>query len=437
MPAMADTLSESDRAAVIAYLRTLTFSVSAPTPGVAAVEPTESVPSGGTEEPSASGTPAVGETEVPPEATGVTTAMGSVSGMVVNGSGGEIPSDATITLRGFSHSTDANSTPQEIVTETAKVDSDGSYSFEGIDLTEGLIFLAQIEYDGVAYQSDLAFAEAGSTGLVIPDLTVYDTTEETGALVVEQLHISFDFAVEGDVQVFEVFSIRNMGDETIVVESDGSNVPFLPMPADVSEVGFQISQESAPLLPTSSGFALAPTDESYGIVAFFNMPSEKELNFSQPLALPVDSIVVILPEGFSLKGDQLVDGGVQTGAQGANFRIYTGQARNAGESVDFTVSGKVGGAGLDNRQLILIAAGATGLTLIIAGVWMFMRDRKPEGDEEEYEDEYEDEDDEFDNAEDVMDAIIALDSLYRDKKISEEAYKTRRDELKERLRQLA
>jgi len=432
MPAMEDSLFESDRAAVTAYLRTLTFSTTPP--AAVAVEPTESVPSGGTEEPSAVETPGVGETEVPPDATGAATAIGSVSGIVVNGSGGQIPSDSAVTLRGFAHATDADSMPQEIVTETAQVNSDGSYRFEDIDLTESPIFIAQMEYDGVTYQSDLAFAEAGAAGLVIPDLTFYETTTDTGALVIEQLHISFDFAVEGGVQVFEVFSIRNLGDETIVVESDGTSIPFLPMPAGVSDVGYELSQESAPLMPTGGGFALPPTEERYGIVAFFNMPYEKELDFSQPLALSVDSIVVIVPEGFSLKGDQLTDGGTQTGSGGANFRIYTGQARNAGESVDFTISGKVGGVGLESRQLILIAAGAMGLTLIIAGAWMFMRDRKMEEFEEEDD---EDEQDEFDNAEDVMDAIIALDGLYRDKKISEEAYKIRRDELKERLRELA
>ncbi len=435
MPPLGDTLSESDRAAISAYLRTLTFSASSPTPVATAVEPAETPPSTGTEEPTVEETPAeVGETEVPPEATEVTSAIGPVSGMIVNGSGGQSPSRVEITLRGFTHSTDSNSSPQEVVTETTLVASDGSYEFEDIDLTEGRIFIAQMEYDGVTYQSDLAFAEAGTAGLVMPDLTIYETTTETGALLVEQMHISFDFAIEGGVQVFEVFNIRNVGDKTIVVETDGTSVPFLPMPAGVSDVGYELSQESARLLPTTTGFALPPTDESYGIVAFFNMSSEKELVFSQPLALSVGSLVVIVPEGFKLNGDGFIDGGTQAGAGGANFQIYTGQAMNAGDNVEFTVSGTAAGVGgLENRQLILIAAGAMGLTLIVAGVWMFMRDRNLEDDE----DDDEDQQDEFDNAEDVMDAIIALDNLYRDGKISEEAHQTRRDELKEILRELA
>ncbi len=434
MPAMKDSLSDIDRASIIAYLRSLTFS--APLPG--ADEPTEPVTAGGTDEPSAVETPVEpGETGVAPEATEATAGMGTVSGKVVNGSGSEIPSQITITLRGFSHSTDPNSTPQEVVTETSIVSSDGSYVFEDIELSEGLIFITQLEYNGVTYQSDLAFVESEVTGLAIPDLTIYETTTETGALVVEQFHISFDFAVEAGVQVFEVFTIRNLSNKTILVESDGRSIPFMPMPEGVGEIGFELSQESASLLPTKDGFALPPTDQLYSIVAFFNMPYDKELVFSQSLALPVDSIVVIVPEGIKLKSDLFTDEGVQTGAQGANFQVYTGQARNAGESLEILLSGEVKQAGsaggLDSRQLILIAAGALGLTLIIAGAWMFIRDRKMEDDE----DDYEDDDDEFESVEDIMDAIIALDDLYRAKKISEEAYHKRRNELKESLRELA
>ena len=217
MPAMKDSLSDIERASIIAYLRSLTFSAPLPAADMASAEPTESVPPGETEEPSAAETPEEpGETGVPPEATEVTAGMGSVSGKVVNGSESEIPSQVTITLRGFSHSTDPDSTPQEVVTETSIVNSDGTYIFEDIDLSEGLIFITQLEYNGVTYQSDLAFGESGITGLAIPDLTIYETTTETGALVVEQFHISFDFAVEGGVQVSPLY-YRLEGDSFYVL----------------------------------------------------------------------------------------------------------------------------------------------------------------------------------------------------------------------------
>ncbi|MCZ7550609.1 MAG: hypothetical protein M5U11_15885 [Anaerolineales bacterium] len=50
-------------------------------------------------------------------------------------------------------------------------------------------------------------------------------------------------------------------------------------------------------------------------------------------------------------------------------------------------------------------------------------------------DEEPDEDDNgFENEEEILDAIIALDDLRRAGKIKEDAYRERRDELKERLK---
>ena len=77
----------------------------------------------------------------------------------------------------------------------------------------------------------------------------------------------------------------------------------------------------------------------------------------------------------------------------------------------------------------MIGAGAFGVVLILAGVWMYMNDRRKR--EEEVDDE---EDDEFDDPESLMDAIIALDDLHRAGKLSDEAYQQRRDELKNALK---
>ena len=101
-----------------------------------------------------------------------------------------------------------------------------------------------------------------------------------------------------------------------------------------------------------------------------------------------------------------------------------------------TLSGKAKtteGTASDSHQTLLIGAGAFGVVLILAGVWMFMRDRG-NPDEEDFEDVDENE---FETAEEVMDAIIALDDLHRAKKIPDEAYHQRREELKSRLKELA
>src|SRR5258706_1614150 len=92
----------------------------------------------------------------------------------------------------------------------------------------------------------------------------------------------------------------------------------------------------------------------------------------------------------------------------------TGAPKNTAVASDFT------------QNLDLVIGGlAFGAVLIIAGVWMYWRKRLEEDNEEGGG---------LDNSESVMDAIIALDDLHHAGKLSKEAYKKRRDELKNMLK---
>jgi mono/diheme cytochrome c family protein len=442
IPALGDKLSQGELTAVAAYLQTLTLGAPSlaaePASGTATPAPAQS----GT--PSAEGTPVEGTQQAgaAPEATLATSGAGLISGKVVNGSGGEVPAGTTVTLHGFEHSTDTSNTtptPQEVVTETAKTDANGVYTFNDVAIPQGRIFLAEASYKGTIFQSGPVVVNAGASDLTVPDITVYDSTTDSSGLVVEQLHVSFDMTVDGGAQVFELFTISNSSDKAFVFSTDGSSLPFMPLPEGASNVGLELSQNSAPIMPTDSGdYALPPSQDFYSIIAFFNMPYNNSLDLTQPLALPVSSALVIVPEGIKVKSDVLTDGGVQQTQQGANVQVYTGSNLSAGSPLEMSLSGKAKAAATSstgNNQTLLIGAGAFGIVLILAGVWMFMRDRD-KVDEDSFEEADEDED-EFETAEEVMDAIIALDDLYRAKKIPEEAYQKRREELKERLKELA
>ncbi len=411
LPALGETLSQDELGAVAAYLRALTFSASS-----LAAEP---APDTQAESPSAEEMPAEGEqVEAAPEAPAIDGGIGPVSGMLVNGSDGDVPSGVEVTLLGFEHALDGSSTPQEVINQTVKSDADGAYLFENIELFESRIFLVETTYQGITFQSELAFSEAGMTELTLPDLALYESTTDSGGLVVEQLHISFDMAVEGGVQVFELFTISNLSNKAFVFSTDGTSLPFMPLPDNATNVGLELSQDSAPLMPTETGFAIPPSEDFYSIIAFFNMPYDKSLELRQLLELPISSALVIVPEGIKVKSDQLIEEGTQETQQGFNIQMYSGSGLSAGSSLEMTLSGKVKSAGTaaaaDNRQTLLIGAGAFGVILILAGVWMYMRDRN-NIDEDDFEVD-EDDEIEFETTEEVMDAIIALDDLHRAKK---------------------
>jgi len=433
LPALSETLSQDELSSVAAYLRTLSLDASS-----LAAEPASATEG---EEPSAAGTPTEGEqVDVTPDAPDIVSVFGSVSGTLVTAGSGQAPAGASITLHGFEHGADASGMPEEVVTETTTTDANGNFTFEDIELTEGRIFLAEASYKGIVFSSDLAVNDAGSNEVTIPDIKVYESTTDNSVLVVEQLHMSFDMAVEGGVQVFELFTISNPSDKAYVFTTDGTSLPFMPLPEGAMDVGLELSQDSAPLMPTEGDeIAIPPSQDFYSIIAYFSMPYDKSLELSQTLELPVSSALVIVPEGIKVKSDQLTDEGLQQTQQGANVQMYSSTGLEAGTLLEVALSGKanVGGAATsDNRQTLLFGAGAFGVVLILAGAWMFLRDRN-RVDEDDFEEVEEEEEDEFDTTEEVMDAIIALDDLHRAKKIPDEAYQLRREELKARLKELA
>lgn len=452
VPAFGAALSEDEVWAVAAYLRTLSFDTESVVSAPAASATSEVVSATETltteETPSAETTPdgtAVSTTEgteqVSPtgEATSVAQAgFGTVSGSVENNTGDDLPSDLTITLRGYDHGADPNTGPQEIFSQEVPVNEDGSFVVENIEIPANRIFIAELTYEGMDVQSGFAIVQEGDTSVTVPPITLYNRTEDTSILVVEESRIFFEYGTDV-VQVFNVYSFRNPSDEIVVVKLDeNGEIPFIKSPEGASGFGYEPMQDSEPLQQIENGFAIPPSEGSYGMIAFASVPKAKEFEFSQEYVLPAASVTVFVPEGITIQNDNSSDLGVQA-LQDFNFHIYEMGGVSAGETLKLSISGTPKEAGTestpaatDSRQNLLIGAGALGVALILAGAWMYLRDRNREeeivGDSEEG--------NEFESSDDVIDAIIALDDSHRAKKISDEAYQKRRAELKEILKEM-
>lgn len=443
IPAFGANFSDEEAYAVAAYLRTLTF---APRTDPAVVSAPETPAPAETESPSAQQTPETeGQAGEQPEAASAeevdgagepqASGAGIVRGFVENRSGKPLPENLVVTLHGFDHSLNPSAGPQEIVTREAKVNPDGGYAFEDIQLLERQIYVAELEMDGLTYRSEFAIVPAGAAELTIPNIVVYAVTEDVSGLQIHSLQLFFDLAGENAAQIFAVYTITNRGDQTVLVKMDGGQtVPFIAFPEGASGLGYEATQDSAPFAPTADGFAMPPSPRAYGLIAFSSLPKTREIAVKQPLLLDVNEVYVFLPEGVSATGARLTDGGIQT-IQNTNFRIYTAADLKQGETLEFTLSGKPRTAVNPNplqNQSLLLGIGALGVALVAAGAWMYLRERKEEENFDEEADE--DEEGEFDDAEAILDAIIALDDLHRAGKISDEAYTLRRNELKEILK---
>jgi hypothetical protein len=441
VPAFGAALSDEEVWAVVAYVRTLSFDAGPIVSAPASSATPESVV---TEAPAETEAPAgeipAGPAEATePETTTVAKAgFGSVSGSIENKTGTELPSELTVTLRGYDHGADPSAGPQEVFSQEGAVEADGSFVFENIEMPLNRIFIAELAYDGMELQSDFAIVEEGNTRLALPPIALYKKTEDTSTLVVDEARIFFEYGTDV-VQVFNVYSFRNPGDEMIVVKlNEKGEIPFIKSPGGSSGSAYEFTQDSEPFQQIENGFAIPPSEGSYGLIAFASVPKANEFEFSQEFALPATKVTVFVPEGITISSPQSTDLGVQA-IQDFNFHIYEMGSVNAGEALNFSVAGtpqktdasstSAPGAVASNQNL-LIGAGALGVALILAGAWMYLRDHNRE---EEASAEHP-EDDEFDSSDDVIDAIIALDDLHRARKISEAAYQKRRAELKEILK---
>lgn len=448
MPAYTSTLSDNERLSVVSYLRSLTFALPppsaktypAPSSNLTAIASTSSYPApqsypnpGETQTPQESATP-----EISPSAT----FTGSVSVQLFNGSGGDAPSDAPVTLYGF----DAM---QNTYSETLTSGVAGVYTFPDVLMPSGRAFLAGVDYASATYGSDIAMVDPATPNLNL-QVTVYEPTTDVSVLSTDRVHLLFDFSSPDVVSVVEVFIISNPSNQAVVAPTEGGSVVSFPLPEGYTNLQFQDGELGGRYVEVSQGFAdtttVSPGSGQYQVIFAFQMPYDRKLNFVQPIALPTSAVVVMVPDnGVKVDSNILQDGGTRD-YQNTTYRMYNGGSLIAGSSLEFTLTGNPKQPVTSifsslNLQYLAIGLGAFGVALVLGGLWLFNNNRRKAalqaastgldvpivltGENAPLEDE-----------DTLIDAIIALDDQYHAGNLPKEAYLERRAILKEKLRNL-
>jgi len=254
------------------------------------------------------------------------------------------------------------------------------------------------------------------------------STDDLTLLKMEQVHVYTDFATQGQVQFIEIYAFTNTSNQTVIISNDGVTIPFIEFPEGAQNTGYEPDPNGAQPVTVGKGMAVPPSSNPYAIIAYFTLPYNGQLEVKQPFGIDAPSVVLLMPEGINVIGNQLENAGT-VAIENNNYQEFSASDFKAGDVLDFTVNGMPKTTASTNNvpQMIFISAGALGLILIGAGVWFFFRGRKSTPEEEE---------DEFESADEVMDAILALDDLHRAGKIKDEVYQKRRTELKEILKEM-
>jgi mono/diheme cytochrome c family protein len=428
MPAFAGSLSEDERWAVSAYLRTFTFASTQP-PGLTKPTAPAATAAGTGEANALVVTPAAPPTAPASQGTG------TVSGQVTHASGQALPEGLEVLLRGFD---DMNI----VYTQTTSIDADGLYQFSDVEMPAGRAFLATIEYEQATYGSDIGMVEEGQLAIDLP-ITVYATTTDASILRADRLHLFFEFIDEKTVRVIELYIISNPTDKTLVPPAPGEASVSFSLPEGATNLEFQDGALGGRYIALPGGFgdtvSIRPGSGSYETLYAYSMPYDRKLDLKLKAPMPVDAVVILVPEGqIKLKSDQLQDGGTRD-VQGIQYHTYSGSLLAAGAELAMTLTGrpKSGTPSLaqtSNTDLV-IGLSVFGLALVLAGGWMYWRTRSATlEDEQEPRPMAASEPEE--SAETIMDAIIALDELYQAGKLPEDAYQQRRAELRSRLKEL-
>jgi len=417
MPAYAEQLSSQEMWALSDYLRSLTFA-----PRVAVSEagetPTPVAPESSADE-AASPTPES------------IAGFGRVEGQVVSASGGEVPAGLTVTLYGFDQM-------QQSFSAEAEVDEEGRYIFEEVPMPEGRAFLASLEVDGVAYSSDIAVVDAETTNMVLI-LPYYETTSDASQLTVDRLHLLFEYLEPETLRVVEMYIISNPGDSIVVAAEEGQSVLQYALPEEATNLQFQDGAVGERYVEMQGGFGdlavVRPGAGQHQVIYSYDLPYKSDLDFKHPVDLPVDALIVMIPEdGIKLAGAQLNDMGTRD-VQGIPYHTYSSNLLEAGSDLAIDISGRPAAGGpiisLGSNSSLTIGLLAFGVVLILSGGWLYLRSRNGKKDHDEQE--LEEESLASDGSEDVdtlLDAILALDDQYKAGEIPQEAYLKRREELK-------
>lgn len=429
MPAFDEPLSEDQRWSLVSFIRSLTMASSA-------------------KQTRLEGTPTT-ESEITPNAAstlqpgGLELQSGLVTGKLVSMSGDESTEGLIITLRGFDDML-------ETVFITTTVQSDGIFNFTDVDMPTTRAFVASTVYEGVIYGSDIVMIEdetasGMSLELLIP---IFGSTTDPDVLSADRVHIFFDYLEPDSLRVIEIYIISNHSDRTLVPDSEGEATIVFDLPEGATNLQFEDGVIGERYMQTTNGFGdtipIRPGSGQHQVTFGYEMPYDRKLDLAQTMNMPVNSVIILIPkDGLKIKGEQLEYAGARD-VQGMTYEMYTSGRIEAGSGLTISVSGQPGGGdsfSLESNSTanLVVGLAAFGITLVVAGVWFYLRSRSKYTQED-----YVDKGEEFngenndipDDPEALMDAIIALDDLYQAGELPEDPYRQRRAVLKERLREL-
>lgn len=371
-------------------------------------------------------------------------AQATLSGQVINGTTNDTVTEGEVRLRAF------NLQLEVLYSETVPLNEDGTFSFALENVPPDWVFLADVVYGDLSFNSSPAQVSNTQPAAQMP-IFVFETTSDPTVVQIDQLRMLLSFT-QDQLLVSELYQFSN-ADAAVFVGEAGSadqGTVEIQLPAGAANVqfqrGFGTTQESFipadEMIQTETGWAdtvpLRPGASSSILLVSYALPYSDGLLLAHPLAYPVGNATTILPQvGVELIGEDWVFQGVQETVSGT-FEGYTNSQLGNAAALGFTLDGRPTqiidsqgnpiAARNQNSELLL---GGGGLVLALAvGLFFIQRWRTEQstmavaanGRVAQKQD-----------IQALLQVIADLDDAYRAGEIDETAYTQQRQELKEQV----
>lgn len=311
--------------------------------------------------------------------------------------------------------------------------------FDSVPFQAGRVFFVSISHGGAIYRSDFVEAGDDTTSLQM-SIQIFETTTSDEALLIERIHVLADFPSPDLVQIVEIYIVSNLGDATFVAENPGQVTVSFPLPPGAGSIAFDDGALGERYIKTEHGFgdtvSIPPGAGVYQTLVYYTLPIQgNTLDFSQVMSYPVRAAIIMTPPGeVVIEGPNLEDMGVQAIPEGS-VQVNSVSSIPRDESLQFRVliesesSTVPADAPVFLPQGVIIAAGVLGGVLLLSGVWLYFRQRRRNLEEDGSEET-------FGEREEILDAIIALEDLFKVGEITEKTYRKKRQEFKDQLNSL-
>ncbi|NPV86740.1 MAG: hypothetical protein HPY45_12115 [Anaerolineae bacterium] len=351
----------------------------------------------------------------------------TIRGEVVNASGNSLPKGLSVSLRVFD-----DMSPVYIMT-TVVDEPSGAFSFDAVEVRSGRSFVVSTRYMGHLYTSRVIHAsDFADTTEIFIQLYIYEPTSNSAHLLAERVHVFFDLIAPQMLRVTEFLIISNVSPYVFTSANAGEPAIYFALPPRFVDLEVEDSQNNQ-VMVTEDGFGtlspIFPGQLPQEILFSYNLPYDDNLEMNLKFPVAVSSIVVALPQdNMRLTSKQLSDAGWRD-VRGRRLRLYETHNLAAEDALYVSLSRRVGVFLPSDSSLGTVIGGVVFALAAFFSWRLLWRKGQCTSKKAEHDGGVVSEDREA-----VLDAIIALDDLFRAGELPEEVYRRRRSDLKEKLK---